>query len=160
MKKIIKIFLSSVSAIILLSCDPIYYTSNTAVNNSGHRVSLLFYQGGEVNNEWSFFALKNGESHKFPIMTRKGGPSPYILFPGLFMDFYPDSVFIIFNDTLRGAMFKRPAYRYAPFLFGDQNFISNPTVWRKVKSEDRLYHYEYELTGWHYQQVLEAYGLK
>jgi|GEM_PF-2945688 len=75
MKKIIKIFLSSVSAIILLSCDPIYYVSHTVVNNSGHRVSLLFYQWGEVNNERSLFELKNGESHKFPIAMQKGSPS-------------------------------------------------------------------------------------
>jgi|GEM_PF-2496816 len=57
-------------------------------------------------------------------------------------------------------MFKKPGYKYAPFLFGEQNFINNTRAWRKVKSEDRLYHYEYEFTGWHYQQVLEAYGLR
>ena len=53
-------------------------------------------------------------------------------------------------------MFKQ---RYPP-LFSSENCMSNPWAWRKVKREDRLYHYEYEFTEWHYQQALEAYRLR
>jgi len=146
-------------SMIFVKCTKIKCGIFTFQNHTEQTITLKTYNlhYAPYPNE-SFEGLKPGGSFRLEAeyCSHKGyheGPFTHV-----------DSMFLIFNDTLRVVIFN-DTVGFGQSIFGDSIFYPFQLVidnWNLLFTADseRRYYYEYVFTDWHYQRALEAYGLK